>query len=71
MNKQLDLLQGTLDMLILKAASLGPLQGYGKMMCQNKNINCVGMQTDPDTGESNSIDAGKVAIAALTRVQDA
>jgi len=28
-NKQLDLLQGTLDMLILKAVSLGPLHGYG------------------------------------------
>jgi PadR family transcriptional regulator, regulatory protein PadR len=27
MNKQLDLLQGTLDMLILKAVSLGPLHG--------------------------------------------
>jgi len=29
MGKQMDLLQGTLDMLILKAASLGPLHGYG------------------------------------------
>jgi PadR family transcriptional regulator, regulatory protein PadR len=29
MDKQLDLLQGTLDMLILKAISLGPLHGYG------------------------------------------
>jgi PadR family transcriptional regulator len=29
MNKQLELLQGTLDMLILKAVSLGPLHGYG------------------------------------------
>ena len=27
MDKQLDLLQGTLDMLILKAVSLGPLHG--------------------------------------------
>ena len=26
---QVDLLQGTLDMLILKAVSLGPLHGYG------------------------------------------
>jgi PadR family transcriptional regulator, regulatory protein PadR len=32
MNKQLDLLQGTLDMLILKAASLGPLHGYGILL---------------------------------------
>src|SRR6202008_4293525 len=29
LNNQLDLLQGTLDMLILKAVSLGPLHGYG------------------------------------------
>ena len=29
MGKQLDLLQGTLDMLILKAISLSPLHGYG------------------------------------------
>jgi transcriptional regulator len=31
-NKQLDLLQGTLDMLILKAVSLGPLHGYGILL---------------------------------------
>lgn len=29
MNETLGLLQGTLDMLILKAISLGPLHGYG------------------------------------------
>lgn len=29
MPKQIDLLQGTLEMLILKAVSLGPLHGYG------------------------------------------
>jgi len=29
---QLDLLQGTLDMLILKAVSLGPLHGYGILL---------------------------------------
>lgn len=28
-NQKADLLQGTLDMLILKALSLGPLHGYG------------------------------------------
>ena len=28
-DKQLELLRGTLDMLILKAVSLGPLHGYG------------------------------------------
>jgi PadR family transcriptional regulator PadR len=30
--KPLDLLQGTLDMLILKAISLGPLHGYGILL---------------------------------------
>jgi len=30
--KQLDILQGTLDMLILKAVSLGPLHGYGVLL---------------------------------------
>ena len=32
MEKQLDLLQGTLDLLILKAVSLGPLHGYGVLL---------------------------------------
>ena len=32
MGKQLDILQGTLDMLILKAVSLGPLHGYGVLL---------------------------------------
>ena len=30
--RQTDLLQGTLDMLILKAVSLGPLHGYGVLL---------------------------------------
>ena len=30
--QQLELIQGTLDMLILKAASLGPLHGYGILL---------------------------------------
>jgi PadR family transcriptional regulator PadR len=30
--KQLDLIQGTLDLLILKAVSLGPLHGYGILL---------------------------------------
>src|SRR5882724_10084734 len=30
--KPIDLLQGTLDMLILKAVSLGPLHGYGVLL---------------------------------------
>ncbi len=32
MGKQVDILQGTLDMLILKAVSLGPLHGYGVLL---------------------------------------
>jgi PadR family transcriptional regulator PadR len=31
-SKPIDLLQGTLDMLILKAVSLGPLHGYGVLL---------------------------------------
>lgn len=31
-SKPVDLLQGTLDMLILKAISLGPLHGYGILL---------------------------------------
>jgi PadR family transcriptional regulator PadR len=32
MGQQIVLLQGTLDMLILKAVSLGPLHGYGVLL---------------------------------------
>ena len=32
MAKAVDLLQGTLDLLILKAVSLGPLHGYGVLL---------------------------------------
>jgi len=32
MGKTVDLLQGTLDMLILKAVSLGPQHGYGVLL---------------------------------------
>ena len=32
MADQVDILQGTLDMLILKAVSLGPLHGYGVLL---------------------------------------
>ena len=31
-DKQTELLQGTLDLLILKAVSLGPLHGYGVLL---------------------------------------
>jgi PadR family transcriptional regulator PadR len=31
-DKPIDLLQGTLDLLILKAVSLGPLHGYGVLL---------------------------------------
>jgi PadR family transcriptional regulator PadR len=30
--RQMDVLQGTLDLLILKAVSLGPLHGYGVLL---------------------------------------
>jgi len=30
--KQMELLQGTLDLMILKAVSLGPLHGYGVLL---------------------------------------
>ena len=32
MDQQLELLQGTLDLMILKAVSLGPLHGYGVLL---------------------------------------
>jgi transcriptional regulator len=32
MSRQSDLLQGTLDMMVLKAVSLGPLHGYGVLL---------------------------------------
>src|SRR5881397_534294 len=32
MAKPLDVMQGTLDMLILKAVSIGPLHGYGVLL---------------------------------------
>ena len=32
MNNRIDLLQGTLEILILKSVSLGPLHGYGILM---------------------------------------
>jgi PadR family transcriptional regulator, regulatory protein PadR len=32
MSKQVDLIQGTLEMLILKAVSLGKLHGYGVLL---------------------------------------
>jgi PadR family transcriptional regulator PadR len=32
MGKQVDLFQGTLEILILKAISLGPLHGYGMLL---------------------------------------
>ena len=41
MPKPADLLQGTLDLLILKAVSLGPLHGYGVT---------AALQTRPDGG---------------------
>ena len=36
-DKQNDLIQGTLDLLILKAVSLGPLHGYGVLLRIQQN----------------------------------
>jgi transcriptional regulator len=45
LDKQLELLQGTLDMLILKAASLGPLHGYGILLrIQQISKDCLEIQ---------------------------
>jgi hypothetical protein len=47
LDRQLELLQGTLDMLILKAVSLGPLHGYGVLLrIQQISARC----TRPCTG---------------------
>ncbi len=45
MGKQVDLLQGTLEMLILKAVSLGPLHGYGILLrIQQISGDCLEIQ---------------------------
>lgn len=45
MDHQLELLQGTLDMLILKAVSLGPLHGYGILLrIQEISKDCLEIQ---------------------------
>ncbi len=43
MPNNLDLLQGTLDMLILKAISLGPLHGYA-VLCRIRQISKDALQ---------------------------
>jgi PadR family transcriptional regulator PadR len=44
-DKRLDLMQGTLDMLILKAVSLGPLHGYGVLLrIQQISKGCLEIQ---------------------------
>jgi PadR family transcriptional regulator, regulatory protein PadR len=44
-SRQPELLQGTLDMLILKAVSLGPLHGYGILLrIQQISKNRLGIQ---------------------------
>jgi hypothetical protein len=45
MGKQVDILQGTLDMLILKAVSLGPLHGYGILLRIQQDLE--GRAADP------------------------
>jgi PadR family transcriptional regulator PadR len=52
--KAIDLLQGTLDMLILKAVSLGPLQGYGVLL-----------RIQQISGEQLEIQQGSVISGAL------
>jgi len=43
--KQMELLQGTLDLLILKAVSLGPLHGYGVLLrIQQISLHRLGIQ---------------------------
>ncbi len=55
MDKQLDLLQGTLDMLILKAVSLGPLHGYGILLrIQQISKDRLGIQITSEWGESDN-----------------
>ena len=45
MDKQLALLQGTLDILILKSVSLGPLHGYGVLLrIQQISKDCLEIQ---------------------------
>jgi len=56
-----DLLQGTLDMLVLKAASLGPLHGYGVLLriqqiSQNRLEIQQGSLYPPCTGWSMRLD---------------
>ena len=57
MGKAIDLLQGTLDMLILKAVSLGPLHGYGVLL-----------RIQPDLGEQLEIQQGSL-YPALYRLE--
>src|SRR4051794_3128476 len=45
MGDQADLLPGTLDLLILKAASLGPLHGYGVLL-RIEQISAGGFQIE-------------------------
>jgi DNA-binding PadR family transcriptional regulator len=44
MAKEMELLQGTLDMLILKAISLGPLHGYGVLLRISDRFNSAQIQ---------------------------
>ena len=59
MDKQLELLQGTLDMLILKAVSLGPLHGYG-----------IARRIEQTSGDLLSVNYGTLYPALLRLEQD-
>jgi hypothetical protein len=70
-DKQLDLLQGTLDMLILKAVSLGPLHGYGILLrIQQISKDQLEIQQAPFTQRctASSIRAGSRANGASLKI---
>ena len=75
MEKQLDLLQGTLDMLILKAISLSPLHGYGillriQQISEGAAGNPAGISCTPRSTASN-ITAGLPANGESPRTSGA
>ena len=56
--RPLDLLQGTLDMLILKAVSLGPLHGYG-----------IARRIEQISEEALAINQGTIYLCLIRLVQ--
>ena len=49
MTGRIDVMQGTLDLLILKAVSLGPLHGYGVLL-RIQRISGGGLEISPLSG---------------------